>query len=127
MIHLRSFIMLLVGGLGLGLAGGATPADSGGDERVPRLIRQLGSDQFREREAATDALDGLGAAALEPLRKATKSEDAEVRRRAADLVQRIEKRVETARILAPLRVRLVYQDTPVADAVADFARKSGYP
>ena len=34
--------------------------------------------------------------------------------------------METANLFAPKRLRLVYKNTPVADAVADFRRKSGY-
>jgi hypothetical protein len=34
--------------------------------------------------------------------------------------------MEQADMLAPRRVRLVYQDTPLAEAVADFKAKSGY-
>ncbi len=45
---------------------------------VARFIKALGSDNFREREAAPDALVRLGKLALEPLRKAVKSEDPEI-------------------------------------------------
>jgi hypothetical protein len=61
---------------------------------VPRLIQQLGSKRFKEREAATKALDNVGEQALEPLRKAAKDDaDAEVRRRAGALVERLARRL----------------------------------
>jgi hypothetical protein len=93
---------------------------------VVALVAQLGSTRYADREAATQALDALGPAALEPLRKALQSRDAEVRRRAGQLVQQIDRRVQTARILEPTRVRLAYRDTPVTEAVADFARQAGF-
>ena len=62
----------------------ATPAD------IEGLIKQLGSDDFDVREAATRALMASGPPALDALRKATKGTDAEVVRRAARLVEAIE-------------------------------------
>ncbi len=102
-------------------------AGNGEAERVPQLIRELGSNQYSRREAAMRQLDALGSDALAALRDATRNEDLEVRRRSQALVERIEKRVEAARLLEPRRVHLIYHDTPVATAVADFSRKAGYP
>jgi hypothetical protein len=60
-------------------------------ERIGRLIRALGSDQFEERESASRDLERTGVPALAALRKAARTyPDAEVRRRAADLSARIE-------------------------------------
>jgi hypothetical protein len=108
--------------IGLALAAPAVSADAS----LARLIAQLGSDRYEEREVATRDLDALGSAALEALRRATTDDDAEVRRRARGLIATIEKRLEAARLLAPRKVHLVYKDTPVAEAVADLARKTGY-
>ena len=63
---------------------------------------------------------------LELLRKAATSEDAEVKQRAGDLVAKLEKQVESVTLLAPKRVHLVYKDTPLAEALKDFSKKSGY-
>ncbi len=122
--------MLLRFILGAGIAIGVTlftgpPAAA--DEQVGRLIAQLGSKQFAEREAASAALDALGEPALASLRKARTSEDAEISRRAEGLVARIERRVESARLLEPKRVRLVYQEARVLEALADAARQTGLP
>jgi hypothetical protein len=57
---------------------------------VERLVKQLGSVRFEEREAASRALEKVGYPALDALRKAAKSEDRETRRRAGLLVQQIE-------------------------------------
>jgi hypothetical protein len=95
-------------------------------ERAAALITQLSSPRFEEREAATRALDALGPAALESLRQALQSSDAEVRRRAGPLVRTIERHVAEARILESTRVRLIYQNTPLHEAVTDLARKTGF-
>jgi RNA polymerase sigma factor (sigma-70 family) len=57
---------------------------------IDRLIQQLGSRAFKEREAATNALKRVGKPALRALREAEReSPDAEVRIRAARLIQAI--------------------------------------
>jgi WD40 repeat protein len=74
--------------LGLGWVG---RGDSTPD--VPALIRQLGSDDFDQRELASKRLAEVGEDALELLRVAVRSSDAEVRRRASELVNLIERRM----------------------------------
>jgi hypothetical protein len=124
----RSLVGLILG-LGLGLPSALYAADTTKPDldRIAALIADLGSLKFTDREAASRELDAAGAVALTALKEAAKGEDLEVRYRAEELVLRIEKRLETARILAPTRVHLVYEETPVAEAVADLARQSGYP
>jgi hypothetical protein len=62
-------------------------------QEVPRLIQQLGSPKFAERETASRRLDAVGVPALNPLRQAAHTDtDAEIRRRARDLVQAIKSR-----------------------------------
>lgn len=57
---------------------------------IKRLIKQLGSDGFTEREAASKRLEDIGEPAFEDLQKvAIDSADAEVRRRAKMLIQAI--------------------------------------
>jgi hypothetical protein len=96
-------------------------------EHLAQLAAQLGSEKYQEREEATQALDDIGAPALEVLRVAARSDDLEIRRRAEELVTQIERRLLTAQLLEPKRLRLAYKDTPVAEAVRDLARRSGYP
>lgn len=58
--------------------------------RIDRLIDQLGSESFAEREAAARALQEVGEPALAALQKAAKgSPDAEVRRRSRVLAARL--------------------------------------
>jgi hypothetical protein len=93
---------------------------------VDDWIQRLGGHTFAEREAADKALDDLGEVALPALRKACTSTDAEIRRRAARLTDKIEKRLYTAGLLAPKHVILACKDTPILDVLAELARKSGY-
>jgi WD40 repeat protein len=60
---------------------------------IDRLIRQLGSDAFDQREAAARRLGQLGRPALPALRRAAAgAPDLEVRARAAGLVERLARR-----------------------------------
>jgi hypothetical protein len=72
--------------LALGVAVAAwsvCPAAETEAERIDRLIQQLGSDSFAQREEAGKAREAIGTPALDALRKAaSSSEDAAVRRRA---------------------------------------------
>jgi WD40 repeat protein len=62
--------------------------------KIDRLIQQLGSTGFAEREAAARQLDAIGEPALERLQEAaTQSKDAEIRSRAQAQVQAIENRI----------------------------------
>jgi hypothetical protein len=121
-------LLLLLLGLGLGLLAGlpTTAAEKADAEKIAQLIEQMGSKSFTQREKAMQALDQIGAPALEALRKAAKSSDPEISHRAAELVKKIEQQNQGERILAPSRIRLVYKDTPVPEAVADLAKKTGY-
>lgn len=58
-------------------------------DEAERLVRQLGSTDFAQREAAAKALLKLGPAALPALEKARQSDDAEVRKRAHDILARL--------------------------------------
>lgn len=80
-MHLLVSLLLLVA---------ADPAER---SDVPALVSQLGADSRAERDAASAALDRIGGPALPALRSATRSGDAEIRRRARLLVERIESRL----------------------------------
>src|SRR5437773_1860038 len=77
------------------LAAGGT-AWAGSDKevdnaRIVQLIEQLGNDRFSAREEASKALEAIGKPALNPLREAAaRNKDAEIRRRAQILVDRID-------------------------------------
>jgi hypothetical protein len=124
----RYLLLALLGGLGLGLLASlpSSADETVSADKINRLIEQMGSGSFADREKATKELDAIGVPALEALRKAAKSDDVEVKRRAGELLKKIEKQAESAKLLAAKRVHLVYKETPIAEAVADFEKKSGY-
>jgi hypothetical protein len=96
------------------------------EEVATRLVQQLGSRKYSEREAAARQLEALGAPALPALRRAIATAELEVRRRAEALIVRIEQRAEAARLLAGKRVRLAYKDTPLLEAVEDLVARTGF-
>jgi len=75
------------------ISGSAAPAKS--EQEIKCLIDRLGSNRFEEREQASQELLRLGKSALYRLKEAMKSPDAEVRRRAQQLVERIERPVRS--------------------------------
>src|SRR5262249_41934211 len=75
----------------LGLAWAGRGDESRPD--IPTLIRQLGTDDFDQRELASKRLAEVGEDALDRLKEALKSPDPEVRRRATELVTIIERRL----------------------------------
>jgi hypothetical protein len=105
----------------------ASPAaDDPDPQHITKLIAQLGSSDFQEREEATRALKAVGAPALAALRQAAKSPDPEVRQRADGLAQQITQQMESTKLLTPVRIELKFQNTPVDQAVRDLAKQSGY-
>lgn len=127
---MRNFVLLLAIAVCLELKLGsmhAAPATSVAAEQITNLITQLGSTQFKEREAATQALETIGGPALDALHQAALSNDPEVGRRAQSLARTIRRRIETTQFLLPKRLRLVYTDTPVPQAVQDFAKRTEFP
>src|SRR5262245_9000301 len=66
----------------------ATVDDKPSAAEIKKLIKQLGSSQFAEREAASKHLQEIGKPALADLQKATaETKDAELRRRAKNLIE----------------------------------------
>jgi hypothetical protein len=99
------FPLLLVTSALLPQASSEPATDS---DEIDRLVRQMGSDSFTERQKASKTLEAIGEPALEALREAAGSSDAEVRRRATELVHTIESRRAAqgrARALAVVRRR----------------------
>jgi hypothetical protein len=84
----------------VGLLGG--PPEEPTADRVARLVKQLGHDEFSKREEASEELDAIGEPALDALRKAAASDpDPEIGSRAERILNAIVKR-EGKRLLAPL-------------------------
>jgi HEAT repeat protein len=72
--------------------------------RITELIRQLGSSDFQNRQKATQELITLGPVALPELRKAQKEKDAEVKRRATECIETIERKASPTVTAAAVRV-----------------------
>ncbi|HMC64061.1 MAG TPA: HEAT repeat domain-containing protein, partial [Gemmataceae bacterium] len=79
-----------VGILGAALDRACAEDKAPAKEKIDKLIRQLGSPKFSEREAASKALEEIGELALDTLREAAaKNKDIEIRRRAQELAGKI--------------------------------------
>ena len=63
------------------------PVEAG---RIDRLVADLNDDDYKVREKATRELLGIGLLAADALKKAARSTSLEVKRRATDLLRRIE-------------------------------------
>lgn len=89
--------------------------------RIARLIRDLGSNSFTARDAASEELAKLGAATREQLGEALKSADPEVRLRAEYLMQKI----RTADLWEPSRVELPKEAASVTSLLETISEKTG--
>src|SRR5213080_2230450 len=74
-------------------------ADDPDDKEIARLVKQLGSDVFEERDAATKRLKEIGKPALDALGKAKDS--LEVRRRAEQIIAVIEDKLYGPELYLP--------------------------
>lgn len=88
-----------------------------------RLVQQLGSEDFLEREAAAKRLEELGASAIEELRAGTKSDNAETARRSLELLRKAERRVSHEKILTPTLVQLDAKDQPLDAVLAELSKQ----
>ena len=109
--------------LGLAVLALALPAPP-----PPGLLDGLGAGAFADRERAGQTVLAHGPDALPVLHRAARSHpDPEVRRRAAELVERIEKDAAAAARLAVPGVILDFDRLPLAAAVAELAGRTGVP
>jgi HEAT repeat protein len=90
-------------------------------KRIASLIEKLGSDDFVERDQATDDLVAVGVQASDQLKKATKSDDVEVVRRAEDCLGRIEKVAGSAVTCSVARLLASKKPAGAAKALLAFA------
>jgi len=95
-------------------------ATTASEAAIERLIAQLGSDTYAQREEAARELDRLGDLALEALRRAARtSRDPEVQTLAAALRDRI----ETAQMVRPTLLTLDFEEAPLPEVVAALSRR----
>ena len=84
------------------------------------LLCQLGSDDFKVRENASQQLLAFGRLALPRLRKAIKNSDAEVARRAKMLIERIETGPDVRLPIAVLRLLAVRKPAGAVEALIAY-------
>ena len=101
-MRMRLLIVILFG-IAPHLSAGDNPAGTEGSERIERLIRQLGSGSFQERERAGREIIAIGAAALPRLRSATENADREIARRAKSCIEEIEIDQKVAELVNELK------------------------
>jgi len=123
------FWLTLLAGVGMTVIAVPSPAaEKKTDEAaIKKLVDQLGSDDFSERETAQKELAKIGMPAYEYLKKtlADPKCDPEVQQRAVGILERLDRELITTKVLTPTKVTLKYKDTPIKEAVADFAKKAG--
>ena len=76
------------------------------DVEVEKLIAKLGSNKYKEREAAERALFSIGGAAIKPIKLAAKSKDPEI----ADRANRLIKQLDTGDLLTQVMKRYQKSD-----------------
>lgn len=89
-----------------------------------KLVSQLGSSKFAEREAALKALEEMGPAALPALRRGAEAKDQEVRQRVADLIAKYERQADSDAAFVPTKVRLKFAEAPLAEVIGDLAKQA---
>jgi hypothetical protein len=102
------------------------PVQTPAEREIARLVQQLGDSQFIKREAAFQELKQRGPVALPALRKALKSNDAEIRRRAEELVPILEKRADSERVLTPSKIKFGCKEKPLGDVLKDLNKQTNY-
>lgn len=94
-------------------------------EPLQTRITQLGHSRYTLREQAAKELEQMGEPALPALRKALQTSDVELRERAAKVIQRIEFRARSERLLQPPKMTIVFDETPLDTAIVELSRKLG--
>jgi hypothetical protein len=89
--------------------------------RIARLIRQLGSESYRDRSEAGEALEKAGPECRRLLEAAALSNDAEIRLRAAELL----KRFKADDLWLPGHVCCTSRGLPASQVLATVAEQSG--
>src|SRR5258705_8025957 len=92
---------------------------------IDDLVRKLDDADLEAREGAVRDLVKAGAKALEPLRKALKSESAEVRLRATQALRTIENDLKARQVCPDPKPLALKRSGTVGEILDDLARQSG--
>lgn len=123
---MKLFATVGIVGLAMSIAaGGSEPTPTAYTSSLSELVFQLGSEDYRERENAVTALEKAGPAAIPALREAVKSENPEVRQRAAEILFKLQRAVNSSEKLSAKKLTLNYKDTPLGHAITDLRTRSG--
>jgi hypothetical protein len=105
------------------------PLDAAARKKLERLVKDLSSDSFKVREAASQGLVAFGQQALPRLRAAAKSSDPEVSERAGVAIERINEDDREYRLVVELRKTkaesLAVLDELVREREADLKKAEG--
>ena len=109
------------------LAGSVPAVPPAVDEPVgpDRLVAQLGSDVYQEREAAMAALEKLGETARPALEDALRNPSPEVGKRAARVLVSVQRTSDAANKLNVKTHKLSYRKIPLGTAVNDLKARTG--
>jgi len=92
---------------------------------IRKLIEDLGSASYLEREQAGRDLEAIGPVAVGELRKAAANRDVEISTRAIRLADRLEEKALADSMVSGKRIRLKVTDMSVVAAVAELQKLSG--
>jgi hypothetical protein len=93
---------------------------------IADIIARLGSSSYFVRDKAYKEIAALGPIALDALRGAKRSSDAEANHRIDALIRGCEEQLLTKQILTPKEVHLKLNDVSPSHAIAELAKLSGY-
>jgi hypothetical protein len=110
----------------LALFGSAAVAGAQSPAEIERSIRELGSAEFRTREAAFARLRDCGAAALQPLQDSLATGNPEANRRAETLIAQIRLRLSDEAAIAPKFVSLSMPKAKLADVFDELRKQTTY-
>ena len=96
----------------------------GAAEKIDKAVKQLGSKESKEREAATAELLAFGVLAYQPLLRAAKSTDAEVAQRANELVNRIRQKITAEKINIKDYDIIKTNEFPIIGRIEDLTLKA---
>jgi hypothetical protein len=123
----------LIAGAAFGIVAGFAAAGDPPDAPPPHqqlamvkaLVEQLGAESYTDRVEASRSLEKLGRAAIPALEAAKRSDNPEVRLRAAAIAIRVDRSSESSMRLTPRCVALDYHDLPLGTAVNDLRARTG--
>jgi hypothetical protein len=89
-------------------------------EQIDVLVKRLGDREFKNRVQAATDLKNIGTVSLPKLRLALKAKDAEVRRRAAEIIEFIQSELMPQRLAAAVRLLQVRQPDDAVRVLIDY-------